>query len=344
MQTANKSKELPKFLHAFLKDRGFSEGDYSLDGISADGSTRNFWRLSVPMSEVSFIVMANSPDTTFAKRENLAYLKIGRHLFGKGVPLPEIHSFDLTHGWFIIEDFGDVSLQEAGSENPDRTALYEKVVETLFRLQTDGSHGFDTRWCCQTESYDYDVMRRYESNYFRDAFLINYLGLDRKWNHLESPFDYLAEGASGAENHFLLHRDFQSRNIMISTSKIGIIDWQGARLGPLGYDLASLLIDPYSALSSSEKNYLFQCYLQLLRDHQPGLVDPFRRTYPYLAIQRNLQILGAFSYLSKVMEKNFFEIYIPPALESLKALIDGLNDPKLSPLADLLKSLPPVNQ
>ena len=129
---------------------------------------------------------------------------------------------------------------------------------------------------------------------------------------------------------------------MISDGKIGILDWQGGRLGPLAYDLASLLIDPYANLSSHEKDQIYNYYLQLLGDYQSGWIDPFQKYFPYLAIQRNLQILGAFSYLTKVLEKPYFEAYIPPALKSLHGLLDELRDPKLSPLMDLLNSLPPL--
>ncbi len=182
-------------------------------------------------------------------------------------------------------------------------------------------------------------MRRYEADYFRDAFLSSYLGLTRDWSELEGPFDHLAEMASRADNHFFLHRDFQSRNIMVSDNRTGILDWQGGRLGPLPYDLASLIIDPYTDLSDHEKDKIYQYYLLLLRDYQPKWVDPFKKYFPYLAIQRNLQILGAFSYLTKVQGKPYFEVYISPALKSLYGLLDELSDPKLAGLKGLLNSM-----
>jgi len=151
--------------------------------------------------------------------------------------------------------------------------------------------------------------------------------------------------ASKAENHFLLHRDFQSRNIIISDSgpsglRIGIIDWQGARLGPLGYDLASLLIDPYTRLSSHQRAHIYHVYVQLLAGSRPQRVSSLERHYPYLAIQRNLQILGAFAFLSRVRGKVHFEAYLRPALESLARLLEELADPDLKTLRDVVKDLP----
>jgi aminoglycoside/choline kinase family phosphotransferase len=333
--------ELQAFFSGFIRDIGFPADNIELRSVPSDGSQRLFWRILLDLDDISFIGMENPPRDDYSKRENLAFLMIGRNLFEQGLPVPEIHRVDLGKGRFILEDFGDTNLQTAASSPETRDSLYKDVVEVLFRLQTLGVKEFDTTWCCQTKRYDQFVMHRYESDYFRDAFLHKYLGLKRNWPELKRPFHHLAEKASSADSDFFLHRDFQSRNIIVAKeSKIGIIDWQGGRLGPLAYDLASLLIDPYTQLSVNEMDHVYHHYLLRLNEHSSGSVDHFKRSYPYLAIQRNLQILGAFSYLSKLQNKPFFEAYIPPALKSLQYLLDDLNDPELSPLNDILNELP----
>jgi len=326
-------------LAAFVREFLGEPGPFS--PIAGDGSKRIFWRVGGLKSDVSYIAMENAPTDDFSKRENTAYLNIGRHLRSKGLPLPEIHRFDLGKGWFIMEDFGDVSLQTACERAKERVPLYAPVVEILFQQQTRGAEGFDTAWTCQTETYDRQVMRRYEVDYFKEAFLGTYLGIRKEWPGLEKSFEHLIEEASRAENRFFLHRDFQSRNIMITGKKIGILDWQGGRLGPLAYDLASLLIDPYTRLPVPEEESIYSMYCQLLRRKQPDRLLSFEKTFPYLAIQRNLQILGAFSFLSRVRGKTYFEDYIPGALESLRHLLEAVKDGNLSSLRDLVISLPP---
>ncbi len=330
---------LTEFISAFFKNMGFPPKKLKFHSMAGDGSSRVFWRINPPEPDRSYIAMENIPIDAVSKRENHSYLMIGRHLFQKGLPIPEIYRFDLTNGYFIMEDMGDSNLQDTVALQGNPILLYEKVVEILFRLQIEGSQGFNTAWCYQTERYDHLVMRRYEADYFRDSFLINYLGLKKEWPELEGPFNHLAETALKADNPFFLHRDFQSRNIMVSEGKTGILDWQGGRLGPLAYDLASLLIDPYTGLSGRERDQIYHGYLQLLGDYQSGWVDPFKKTFPYLAIQRNLQILGAFSYLTKVRKKPFFESFLSPALKTLHDLLDELGDRQLSPLEDLIDSL-----
>jgi aminoglycoside/choline kinase family phosphotransferase len=333
------SNSLNAFVKAFLKGRGIPSKGFNSHSLTGDGSKRLFIRIEPLNNHPSFVVMENPPDNEQQRKENFAYLMIGKHLFKKGLPVPRIYRSDLANGWFILEDMGDKSLQDYSSHHKDRAALYERIVENLFRMQIEGAEDFDTEWCCQTKTYNNFVMRRQEADYFRDSFLSNYLGIKGKWPELEDPFDYLCSMASRADNHHFMHRDFQSRNIMINNHKIGVLDWQGARLGPLPYDLASLLIDPYVDMSAAEKKHLHRHYLSLLKGTRPEWLNPFEQYFPYLAVQRNLQILGAFSFLSRVRGKTYFENYISPALNSLYHLLDDVSDPRLSSLTDIIHSL-----
>jgi len=331
--------ELKKFIFSFLKDRGIDPEDMTLDPLQGDGSKRIFWRITASVSGPRFIAMANSPNDDIARRENFAYLMIGKHLHQKGVPVPGIYTYDLNQGCFVMEDMGPTSLQDVVFSKKGHLPVYKKLADHLLRLQIAGANNFDPAWCNQTERYDRQVMIKYEANYFRDAFLHLYLGRKRQWPELEVSFNHLAETASRADSSFLLHRDFQSRNIMISDGKIGILDWQGARFGPLGYDLASLLIDPYTDLPQPDRDTIFEHYLALIKEHNAAWTESIKRYYPYLAMQRNLQILGAFSYLTRTIKKPYFETYIPAALRCLRGLLHEVNDPELSPLRDLLKDL-----
>ena len=331
--------DLEKIIHTFLRDKGIPPERLKIGRLCGDGSSRVFWRINTLHKSPDLIVMTNPPTDLSSKRENFAYLMIGKHLRQKGVRVPEIFRQDLKQGWFIMEDMGQANLQDLVRSLNDPLPVYEQMLEHLFRLQIEGANGFDTKWCCQTERYDFRVMRSYEADYFRDAFLCGYLGLKREWPELEGPFNHLAANAVRVNSDFFVHRDFQSRNIMISKGEIGIIDWQGGRLGPLGYDLASLIFDPYTELSAQQRDHIYQCYLGLLKAHDAGWIKSFIRYFPYLAIQRNLQILGAFSYLTRVKGKTYFEAYISPALTTLHYLLQQTDDPELSPLSHLISDL-----
>lgn len=333
------STKATNFIKLFLKEKGLPFTKITIHSMAGDGSNRLFQRIIPSNSAPSFVFMENFPSNPYLNRENIAYLMIGKHLFQKGIPVPEIYRYDLNKGLFILEDMGDKNLQDISINDKNRLFLYEKALDILFKFQIEGAEGFDTGWCCQTKKYDSFVMRRYESDYFRESFLTDYLGVKSDWPELEAPFNYLSNIASNADNNHLLHRDFQSRNIMVNNERLGIIDWQGARLGPLSYDLASLIIDPYVNLSANERNQVYEQYLSLIKKYYPLWVESFEKYFPYLAVQRNLQIIGAFSYLSKVQGKKYFETYIPAAIHSLDRILDELADSRLSLLTNLVHSI-----
>ncbi|HIC85169.1 MAG TPA: hypothetical protein EYP06_02600 [Desulfobacterales bacterium] len=327
---------LEEFICSFLMGRKKEPAQAEILPIPGDGSTRTFFRIRLLENAISYIAMANPPTTEYAYKENTAYLYIGSHLKRKGIAVPHIYAWDLARGLFILEDFGDHSLQDATKASGDPYQLYQGVIEILLKIQLRGRDGFDVNWTCQSTHYDKTVMRKYEADYFVRAFLEGYLDYHAPKRELGKSFHHIAQMASTAAPVYLMHRDFQSRNIMVMDSEFGILDWQGARLGPLGYDLASLLIDPYVDLEEGIKTRLLDDYLSELRDMDNKLAEEVARTYPYLAIQRNLQILGAFSYLTKVENKTYFESYIPIALDSLRALLEEVGHTSLGPLRSVL--------
>jgi aminoglycoside/choline kinase family phosphotransferase len=156
---------------------------------------------------------------------------------------------------------------------------------------------------------------------------------------LAPDFERLLTGALPPGPNYFLHRDFQSRNLFITNGRLRVIDFQGGRLGPLGYDLASLLIDPYVNLSPARQQEFLDYYLYLIKTRVE--VDPaaFREQYYHLALCRNLQVLGAYGYLTKVKGKAYFARSIPVAMEGLRRRL--AERPGVFPrLAELVESLP----
>ncbi len=332
-------KSINNIVSQFLNEINVPSDGFSIYPLAGDGSKRSFFRMLVPESGQSFVIMENFPADPMLEKENIAYHMIGKHLFEKGFPLPEIYEYDSRNGIFIMQDMGNKNLQDYAETAANPVAIYQELIDLLLRLQIEGAIGFNTDYCCQTRVYDSSVMREKEAWYFRDSFLVNYLGLKDSVDHLEESFEHLIRSASIAENIFFMHRDFQSRNIMVTLKGFGIIDWQGARLGPLAYDLASLLIDPYVDLTDDIRKELYDYYLRSLRRIDNGLACNFEKTYPYIAILRNLQILGAYSYLTLNQGKDNFEKYIPAAVRSLYRMLDVISDPALSSLCRMVERI-----
>lgn len=306
-------------LGRLLAAQGFSPEIEVADRMAGDGSDRQFYRLAVgERSLLAILPGAGQPQGMAEARA--AYL-IGQHFFREGAAVPRIYGFAEECGLILCEDLGDTKLHDLvlrqGAQAEEVEAYYRQALVALAHLQTETRHGFQPDWCWDTPRYDRELMLARESGYFRKALCEDFLGMNDLPQGLDREFVFLAERAAQEPADFILHRDFQSRNLMVCEGKIRIIDFQGARLGPLGYDPASLLIDPYAGLSSDRQQALLGCYLDALAAHIPLDRGRFLEGYYYMALQRNLQILGAFAFLSKNRGKQFFRQFIKPAATTL---------------------------
>ncbi|MCF6290460.1 MAG: phosphotransferase [Desulfobacterales bacterium] len=304
--------------------------------MAGDGSDRHFFRLTF-RDGATLVAILPGPDEKSMAEARAAH-RIGIHLFQRGVPVPEILAFDPGSGALLCEDLGTVLLQDAAAlaSPEERLALYRQAIEVLVHMQLSGCQGFDPGWCWDTVRYDKELMLTRESGYFLEAFCKNDLGLKKLPKGLDREFQRLAARGAGSPAGFFLHRDFQSRNLMVLDNRIRVIDFQGGRLGPLPYDLASLLLDPYVALDGFLQKRLREYYLDLLEERLDIDRQRFRRDYAQLALQRNLQIIGAFAFLCREKHKKFFRPYLKPAVKSLYeqlAMTTGADYPCLRQLS-----------
>lgn len=287
-------------------------------GLHGDGSDRRWYRLCDGPRHL--ILADHGIRRDLNVQEVDAYVSIGTHLHRKGIAVPQIHLYDTFSGLVFVEDLGDTHLQRAVQGGTPETvaSLYEQVIERWIDMALKGREGFDTAWTYQSASYDRTLILEKEARYFTEAFLQNYLGLTVTYDTLAAEFEQLADGAVAYGVTGFMHRDFQSRNIMLHADGIYFIDFQGGRLGPLQYDLASLLIDPYVALPYSLQQRLCTHCAAVLQNRHGIDGKQFLRGYPFCVVTRNLQILGAFAFLSRVKGKTVFKAYIPRALETLR--------------------------
>jgi len=288
--------------------------------LQGDGSDRNWFRCSV--NDTTTIMVDHGIKHGTKVSEADAFVNIGRHLYKKDVAVPRIWFSDTFAGIVCLQDMGNLHLQDfvrnAGSKT-DIIDIYRKVIRELVHMSIAGFEGFDPEWAWQTKTYDKALILEKECRYFIEAFLNGYLNFDTAYEDLEDEFVQLADGALNYAFIGFMHRDLQSRNIMIKKGSPCFIDYQGGRTGPLQYDIASLLIDPYVALDQALQDALFKfCVTELSKKH---IVDPvrFQKGYMYCIITRNLQALGAFGYLTKNRGKPWFETYIPAAIKTLQA-------------------------
>jgi N-acetylmuramate 1-kinase len=335
-------KKQSQIMSLLEKDGVFSIDDsVRVEQLSGDGSDRIFYRIKNGSGK-SIIAVFPSPTMTQGFAEQISAFRIGVHLFDKNVVVPDIFAFDKEHGLLLFEDLGNVNLQSmvrnANSLN-EVEGLYYQAIEGLIAFQLDGIDEFDSRFCWDTPFYDKQMMLERESGYFSQAFCRDYMGKIPDDPRLPGEFLAIAHRAAQEPNNYLLHRDFQSRNLMVYESRVRIIDFQGARIGPLGYDLASMLLDPYVELTDDFQAEMFNYYIECVSRKIALDRIQFAEGYFCLSLQRNLQIVGAFAFLSQVKGKIYFEQFMLPAVYSLQTLLSssrGNRYPALTSLVDEL--------
>ena len=302
----------------------------AVEPIEKGGSGRKFWRLHA--GGPSLILVRYGPD----RPENKHYVAIGRFLAGVGVRVPAVHFHDENEGLILMEDAGDTDLWSfRDAPWRVRRALYQRTLDQALILHTQ-AHADPAAGTVQILQPVFDsALYRWEQDYFFEHCLGRHFGISEHPNlaRLREIADHLA-----AEPRCLVHRDFQSQNVLVRDGEVCLIDFQGLRPGLAAYDLASLLLDPYVDLTAEEREELLAHYLSGL--HGPGRQDNphFRASYDRCAMQRLMQALGAYGKLGHLDQRAQFLEHIPVALARLRgvvARIDGLDE-----LAAMLASLP----
>ncbi len=308
--------------------------------LAGDGSERRWHRLR--RGDRSVVMVDHGLREGAAPGEADAFVHIGRHLHRQGLPVPRILRADPFAGLVFVEDRGDCHLQTRVSESGSPgavIALYRKIIDLMVDMSVSGGNGFDPDWTWQTAAYDRQVIVEKECRYFIDAFVRDYCGREIPFARIEAESHRLADGILAQPADGFMHRDFQSRNILIAAGQPWIIDYQGGRVGPAEYDLASLLIDPYVALPETVQETLLEDFIRRYRQRTGKPRRAIATHFRLCAVARNLQILGAFGFLVKVRQKGRFAAYIPDALASLQRNLDRVETHGFPQLRELARSL-----
>ncbi|MFP3870967.1 MAG: aminoglycoside phosphotransferase family protein [Syntrophobacteria bacterium] len=296
-------------------------GPFWWNVLHGDGSERIFYRMETRSKS---LVLIRSPcaNDTFPN-ENDSYVYMGRHLYEKGINVPRIYAYCRSEGLILMEDLGSVHLQDQVKSARGRLAgLYQQAAELLIDMQVRATEDLDTRFCFDSPIYDPAFVLERELEYFRQAFLVGGLGLEVGRDDVAREFALLASRACGGEEPlFFLHRDFQSRNLMVNNERLYVIDFQGARLGPPQYDLAALLLDPYVQVPGSIRDHLLAAHGRRLSEMAGISLRDFLARYPHVALCRNLQVLAAFAFLTRMRGRAHFADYVIPAWHRLVKIL-----------------------
>ncbi len=295
-------------------DRGRMWADAILIGLG--GSDRRYFR--VRNGSRTAVLMECRPDDPDYER----HLVYTRFFAAHTVPVPKLISTDEARKAALFEDLGDTSLysyMKLPRSNGHIGDIYRRVLDILVKLHAKATENIHECPLLQARIFDYDYLR-WETGYFLERFVLglkkmplsNRQPLDDEFHRLAQNVDSFPKG--------VIHRDFQCQNIMITHGGVPrVIDFQGARMAPAAYDVASILWDPYHRLDDSVREGLIEYYVSEMKKHSKGFNEKtFFDSLILCRLQRHMQALGAYGFLSEVKGKKYFLKHVPEALRLLR--------------------------
>lgn len=253
------------------------------------------------------------------------------------VNVPRVHARNLADGFLLLDDLGSrLYLDELDEGSADR--LYRDAIDALVKIQLASKPG-------GLPEYDRALLER-ELRLFPDWYIARKLGVTltlRQSETLEAAFQIVLEN-NLAQKRVYVHRDYHSRNLMVTEPNPGILDFQDAVYGPITYDLVSLFKDAY--ISWPEERVLDWTIGYWQKAKKAGLpVDAdfamFHRDFEWMGVQRHLKVLGIFARLYYRDGKDRYLNDMPLVMRYLRAACERYRE--LTPLSHLLDELERVN-
>lgn len=315
---SNESLQISPVIKGYLLSRGYTE-NFTVSPIAGAGSGRQYFRISEDKRSCVLQVCAEVNDDF---RHFVDYSKTFRDF---GLPVTQVYAVDETTCQVLQEDLGkrnlldEVSPVSPGVRSGNERILYPTVIDALVKWQDASQSIFSSHTELWIRRFDFAALK-WETDYFTENYLKGHCGLTEIPQGVKNFFSLLAV-AVDAQPKLLMHRDFQSQNIMVRpNSEIAFVDFQGARRGSAFYDIASLLWDPYVSLPVEMIKDFFEYWRMHNKRVQAYTKEDAWDSFIQASLQRLMQALGAYCFLSKVKGIQKFEQYIEPGKRQLRAL------------------------
>jgi aminoglycoside/choline kinase family phosphotransferase len=292
----------------------------ALETLRQEGSNRQYFRFN--HKEVSYVLTHNPGNIS----ENIAFLEFTKHFTAKGLNVPSIVFTDPTKEFYVQSDLGDHSLfdfiQKEGFSDHVKD-LFKKTCSQLARLQILGGDGLDYNNCIATRSFDKQAI--YSDLLYFLYYFVRALDLPYDKNLLLNDFEMLSNYLTQEEHQYFMHRDCQSRNIMVKEGETYFIDYQGGMQGALQYDIASLLWQARAQMPYAWREELVSNYFDEVNELLGGKLAKadFLNNYDGFVLIRMLQTLGAYGFRGLFERKQHFISSIPFALKNLKWFLEN---------------------
>ncbi len=281
----------------------FGTTSFVCDPLAGDASFRLYFR--VKCNNKSYVVM----DATAEREKCAQFVAIAKGLRARGLMTPEVFAEDCAVGFLLLSDFGDnLYLKVLSQENAD--VLYDRALDALAVLaQTKAIPGYTV------PPFTQEFMRL-ELDWFQEWFLEKYLALElteQVKKKLANTYDVLTTMCA-QQPQVLMHRDFHSANLLVlPDNQVGILDFQDVFMGPITYDLASLLRDCYIDWPEEAVRQRVLTYREKIKSTVSA--EEFLRWFDWMGLQRHLKALLTFSRKYKRDHNASYLQFIPRTLK-----------------------------
>lgn len=301
-----------------LYNNHFGTDPQSVVALPGAGSNRKYYRIAAENGETVIGVIGTSAE------ENRAFYEMAEIFAARELNSPKVIAKSDDYIAYLQEDLGSVSLFDAianGRENggnysqPERLFIAHAIMH-LPRFQFEGA-GEDVFSKCYPQREMDRVSVMFDLNYFKYDFL-KLTGVDFNEFKLQADLEAFADAIVAESGNTLLYRDFQARNIMLCNGKPMFIDFQGARKGPIYYDVASFLWQASAKFSDDLRDEMIDVYLEALQKYKKMTKEEFMPKLRLFVLFRLLQVLGAYGYRGLWEKKKHFVDSIPPAIDNLR--------------------------
>ncbi|MFP5419258.1 MAG: aminoglycoside phosphotransferase family protein [Gammaproteobacteria bacterium] len=312
--------------------RQLGEDSIEIAPASADASFRRYFRATAKGRD--YIVMDAPP----AHEDCRPFVRVARLFADAGVHVPQVLAQDLEQGFLLLSDLGNTTylaaLEEAGTSPARARELYLAANDALIRIQLSSRPGV-------LPEYDRALLTR-ELQLFPEWYVGKHLGArlsDEQKQSLEAVFERLLAN-NLAQPQVFVHRDWHSRNLMVTDPNPGILDFQDAVYGPITYDLASIYRDAY--IKWDEELQLDWVIRYWEKARAAGLpVHPdfgdFWRDFEWMGAQRHIKVLGIFARLYHRDGKDGYLKDMPLVMDYLRRVCERYGE--LKPLLVVLDAL-----
>ncbi len=302
--------QLRERIDQYLRDTGLAGRNARVVPLTGDASDRRYFRI-IPADGPSIVLALHAGPIEFA---TLPFANVAQLMQAIPLPVPAVLGHSDPLGILALQDLGDVTLQAhlGAASAAEHAAVYRQAVALVEQLQRRGAELAGDQHLPYRIAFDVEKLT-WELEFFVKHFVEGYRGVRLSAADREALQDewsaIVRELAS--EPRVLCHRDYHSRNLMLSDGSLYIIDFQDARLGPDTYDLVSLLRDSYVDIADRELEELIAYFLAL---KGIGDAEEFRRRFDLMALQRNLKALGTFGYQTLTRQNSVYIQYMPRTL------------------------------